>query len=66
MYCSGLKCSQMKSVDNAELKAGAQQVFSCMTKKLRQNYCYREESSDVEKQLSVNSLQEGPKSYVYF
>ncbi|XP_067868695.1 uncharacterized protein [Heterodontus francisci] len=35
--------------DNAELNACAQQVFSCMAKKLKQYYCYGEESSGEEK-----------------
>uniref|UniRef100_H3BCP4 HAT C-terminal dimerisation domain-containing protein n=1 Tax=Latimeria chalumnae TaxID=7897 RepID=H3BCP4_LATCH len=35
--------------DDTELNARAQQVFSCMAKKLRQYYCYEEDSSDAEK-----------------
>uniref|UniRef100_H3A8A2 HAT C-terminal dimerisation domain-containing protein n=1 Tax=Latimeria chalumnae TaxID=7897 RepID=H3A8A2_LATCH len=48
MYWAEAQSNENHS-DNTELNARAQQVFSCMAKKLRQYYCYEEDSSDAEK-----------------
>ncbi|CAM4538568.1 unnamed protein product, partial [Caretta caretta] len=48
LFWAGAQSNKIHS-DNAELNASAQQVCSCLAKKLRQYYCYGEESSDVAK-----------------